>query len=263
MLSVLRSKVAAVAAGSMIIVGLGSYGAVAGGLIGSADIRDGGVRKAAIGRNAVGRQEIIDDSVRRRQLSRRVVRKLNSSSVPGADGEKGDTGPAGIDGAPGVDGEPGVKGEPGVDGVPGADGGTAPLYKFTVTHAPVDPTSEVNVWLDPIFYGPATFHAVDYKVTGDLSGCDTASVKVVMKIHQAGAGRPDVDLLDLSYARGAEDHSKNAPIYVRLIRSGEAEVQVTAQCKDGAGNLLTVPDFEVTGLFTAQPYDTTTATVIQ
>ena len=248
MLSVLRSKVAAVAAGSMIIVGLGSYGAVAGGLIGSADIRDGGVRKADVGRNAVGRQEIIDDSVNERQLSRRVVRKVNSSSVPGADGEKGDTGPAGEDGAPGE------------DGVPGADGGTAPLYKFTVTHAPVDPTNNVEVVLGPIFVGPATFHAVDYQVTGNLLSCDEASVNVELWIYHGGVE----NLIDWSWKRvsGAVDPSRGKPTYVRVVGGGDAEVHVTADCWE-SGEQVVVPNFEVTGVFAVESYDTTTATVIE
>ena len=43
-MSLLNNRITAVLAGSALVVGLGATGAVAGDLIGSADIRDGGVR---------------------------------------------------------------------------------------------------------------------------------------------------------------------------------------------------------------------------
>lgn len=155
MSSVLRSRVAAVAAGSMIIVGLGSFGAVAGGLIGSADIRDGGVKRVDIGSDAVGRAEIVDGSVNETQLSDRVVGKLEAAGVPGPQGEKGEAGGTGADGAPGPQGAKGdtgdqglqgAKGEAGQQGIQGAKGdtgdkglqgeqGASPLTAFAVVRA--------------------------------------------------------------------------------------------------------------------------------
>jgi len=48
-MSVLNNRITAVVAGSVLVVGLGATGAVAGDLIGSADIRDGGVHRVDLG----------------------------------------------------------------------------------------------------------------------------------------------------------------------------------------------------------------------
>jgi hypothetical protein len=48
-MSVLKNRISAVVAGSAVIVALGATGAVAGNLIGSADIRDGGVHREDLG----------------------------------------------------------------------------------------------------------------------------------------------------------------------------------------------------------------------
>ena len=45
-MSLLNNRITAVVAGSVLVVGLGATGAVAGDLVGSADIRDGGVHPA-------------------------------------------------------------------------------------------------------------------------------------------------------------------------------------------------------------------------
>jgi hypothetical protein len=48
-MSVLKNRISAVVAGSAVLVALGATGAVAGNLIGSADIRDGGVHRVDLG----------------------------------------------------------------------------------------------------------------------------------------------------------------------------------------------------------------------
>ncbi|HEX5860321.1 MAG TPA: hypothetical protein VFY58_00670 [Nocardioides sp.] len=48
-MSVLKHRITAVLAGSALVVGVGATGAVAGNLIGSADIRDGGVHRVDLG----------------------------------------------------------------------------------------------------------------------------------------------------------------------------------------------------------------------
>jgi Collagen triple helix repeat (20 copies) len=118
-----RSRAAAVIAGSLVLVGFGSAGAVAHGLVGSAGIRDGGVRKADIARDAVGRAEIIDGSVNKGQLSADVLADLKAARVPGPQGEQG---PPGADGSPGQQGADGAPGQPGPTGDQGPKGDQGP-----------------------------------------------------------------------------------------------------------------------------------------
>ena len=101
-----RNRLAAVAAGAAILVTFGSFSAVAANLIGSADIRNGGVHKVDIAQDAVGASEIVDGSVGKNQLSARVVEKLNNSGEPRLAGEPG---------VQGEQGEPGAKGDPASD----------------------------------------------------------------------------------------------------------------------------------------------------
>ena len=54
-MSVLNNRITAVVAGSVLVVGLGATGAVAGNLIGSADIRDGGVHRVDLGEHVNAR----------------------------------------------------------------------------------------------------------------------------------------------------------------------------------------------------------------
>ncbi len=131
MSSVLRSRIAAVAAGSAIIVGLGSIGAVADNLVGPADIRNGAVQKRHVAEDAVGASEIVNGSVHQNHLSEVVIEKLNRLAVPGpqgeqgapgADGAVGPQGERGVAGADGAVGAVGAKGEPGVPGVDGTNG---------------------------------------------------------------------------------------------------------------------------------------------
>jgi hypothetical protein len=92
-------RVAAVAAGAAILVSLGSFGAVAAGMITGKDIKDGSIRQADIGRNAVGSGEIEAGAVRLSDLSDGAERGLQGEQGPKGDkgdkGEKGEAGPPG------------------------------------------------------------------------------------------------------------------------------------------------------------------------
>jgi hypothetical protein len=111
-------RVAAVAAGAAILVGFGSFGAVASGMITSADIKNHEVKTADIDRGAVGSGKIEDGSVKMRDLDPSTVSELQGGKTAGdapqgAKGEKGDTGPQGPAGAQGPKGD---QGAPGRDG---------------------------------------------------------------------------------------------------------------------------------------------------
>ena len=56
-MSLLSNRITAVVAGSVLVVGIGATGAVAGDLIGSSDIRDGGVHQVDLGAGLQGRIE--------------------------------------------------------------------------------------------------------------------------------------------------------------------------------------------------------------
>jgi hypothetical protein len=120
-----NSRIAAVAAGSALLVGLGSVSATAGSLIGSADIRDGGVHKADVGRNAVGASELLNGSVNQNKLSAGVLDMLKATGMPGptgADGADGADGLEGPQGPEGPEGPEGPQGQAGQDGAPGEPG---------------------------------------------------------------------------------------------------------------------------------------------
>jgi hypothetical protein len=99
-------RVAAVAAGAAILLSLGSFGAVAAGMITGKDIKDGSIRQVDIGRNAVGAGEIEAGAVRLSDLSDGAERGLQ-----GERGPKGEQGPKGDKGDKGDKGEAGPPGE--------------------------------------------------------------------------------------------------------------------------------------------------------
>ena len=90
-MSLRNHRVAAVAAGAAILVGFGSFGAVAAGLIDSAhiknetiksvDIKNGEVKKADVGTGAVGSSELADGSVRLGDLSSSTVDALKGQAA--------------------------------------------------------------------------------------------------------------------------------------------------------------------------------------
>jgi hypothetical protein len=127
-----RHVAAAVAAGSLILVGLGSAGAVAGGLVGSSDIVDGSVRsvdvedrglhKRDLHRGAVTTAKIRDGAIGLRDLNARVTELLRQPGPTGPQGPVGEQGPQGEPGVQGPQGERGPTGSRGPQGVPGVDG---------------------------------------------------------------------------------------------------------------------------------------------
>ena len=107
MRKIFESRVAAVAVGAAVVVGLGSTGAWAAATIGSDDIRDGGIRstdirnggvhKADVRRGAVGSDEVTNDSLGLADLRPSAAERLR--------GSKGPRGPRGPRGAKGDDGD--------------------------------------------------------------------------------------------------------------------------------------------------------------
>ena len=83
-MSVLKNRISAVVAGSAVIVALGATGAVAGNLIGSADIRDGGVHRVDLGNGVNSR---IDNKATAGQVNgiQNRVTDLEGESDSGSD----------------------------------------------------------------------------------------------------------------------------------------------------------------------------------
>ena len=111
-MSVRTHRVAAVSAGAAVLVALSSFGAVAGGLVTSSDIKDGAVKKADIAASAVGSNEVVDGSVRMADLADGVRAKIDAptattAGAPGPQGEKGDKGDTGAQGPMGPQGPQG------------------------------------------------------------------------------------------------------------------------------------------------------------
>jgi hypothetical protein len=127
------NRVAAVAAGSALLVGLGSIGgAVAGDMIGSKDIRNssirsvdihkGGVHKDDIKSNSVGQSELIRNSIRQWHLAGGIVDKLNDDAARGPQGPQGEQGPKGDTGPAGPQGPSGAPGQDAETGIAALDG---------------------------------------------------------------------------------------------------------------------------------------------
>jgi hypothetical protein len=103
---ILSSRVAAVSAGAVLVVGLGAGGAMAGQMIDSGDIRNQSITGRDIKRNGVGASEIRPGSVRWWHLDDGTMGS-GAKGEPGEDGVSGyhvftsvqDFGPGGIGGA--------------------------------------------------------------------------------------------------------------------------------------------------------------------
>jgi hypothetical protein len=85
-MSIVRSRVGAVAVGAALVVGLGSATAVAGDLIRSGDIKDETIRSV----------DIKNGTIRQHDLAPRALDALKGEQGPA--GEQGEQGPAGKDG---------------------------------------------------------------------------------------------------------------------------------------------------------------------
>ena len=113
-MSVLKNRISAVVAGSAVIVALGATGAVAGNLIGSADIRDGGVHREDLGNGINAR---IDNKATDGQVNglQNRVTDLEGES------ESSDSRADGIEGrVTELESKPGVKGDTGETGSQGS-----------------------------------------------------------------------------------------------------------------------------------------------
>jgi hypothetical protein len=133
MRNVFKNRVAAVAAGAAVVMGLGSTGAVAADAIRSVDIRDQSVDDVDIGRGAVNTSELRDGAVLSRDIADGGLRLLDLGpevqsrlSTFGYKGEQGEPGPKGEQGPPGPVGPPGETGPQGESGRPGEQGPPGP-----------------------------------------------------------------------------------------------------------------------------------------
>lgn len=93
----LGSRSVAVLAGAAVLVGASSFGAVAGGLITSRDIKDDTVRSV----------DVTDNTLRLADINDRAEAAL--AGKDGKDGVDGTDGVDGVDGAPGKDGKDGTQ----------------------------------------------------------------------------------------------------------------------------------------------------------
>ena len=124
-----RKQSLAVVAGIVALsAGVGSAGAVAGGMVTSEDIAYKTIQKSDLDRETVGTGELIDGSVRQKDFTDRVRALLNLGGPagpqgdPGPQGEQGPEGPQGIKGEQGDAGPKGDVGPQGPAGPPGAPG---------------------------------------------------------------------------------------------------------------------------------------------
>jgi hypothetical protein len=111
-LSIFRSRTAAVAAGAAVLVGVSSFGAVAGSLVTSKDIKNDTVRSV----------DVHDNGLYMRDLSHGVQKRINASGPQGLKGDTGAQGPQGATGAQGPQGATGAQGPQGATGAQGPQG---------------------------------------------------------------------------------------------------------------------------------------------
>jgi hypothetical protein len=146
-----RSRVAAVAAGALVVVGLGAGGATAADMVGSPEIRDNSVKARDIYRNSIRSSELAPDAVRRNHVMEGAIGWQNLRPVivdrilaSAEDGNNGSDGKSAYEiavdhGFSGTEeewlaslvGPMGEQGEKGDQGVPGEDG-NALVPSFTV-----------------------------------------------------------------------------------------------------------------------------------
>jgi hypothetical protein len=141
-----ESRVAAVAVGAAVVVGLGSTGAWAAATIGADDIRtggvasknirNGGVHKDDVHRDAVGSHEVLDESLGLVDLRPGAV-----DSLRGAQGPRGPQGPRG------AQGPRGDRGDASACTIPGVQFAINDLDRWTVLAKPFS-TPNVRILLE-------------------------------------------------------------------------------------------------------------------
>lgn len=117
-----NNRVLAVVAAAGVIAVAGTTGAVAGNMVGSNGIRNGGVHTEDLHRGAVTSGKVENESLR--------VRDLTDGARDALKGEEGPRGPRGVRGPQGEPGVDGVNGVDGIDGIDGTDGKSA--YELAV-----------------------------------------------------------------------------------------------------------------------------------
>jgi hypothetical protein len=129
MRKILRSRVAAVSIGALVVVGLGAGGATAAGMIGSDEIRNNSIQQEDLGRNSVGASELRDNTVGPRYLTDGLLAQIAKGGKDGVDGTNGVDGKSAYEvavakGFTGTEEEwvASLKGEKGTDGSNGAPG---------------------------------------------------------------------------------------------------------------------------------------------
>jgi hypothetical protein len=92
MRKILRSRVAAVSIGALVVVGLGAGGATAAGMIDSGDIRNNSVEQTDLARDSVGKSELKDNAVGPRYLTDGLLAQIAKGGEKGEPGKPGDPG---------------------------------------------------------------------------------------------------------------------------------------------------------------------------
>jgi Collagen triple helix repeat (20 copies) len=158
-------RVVVVAVATAVIAGMGSVGAMAGGLVGSADIRDGSIKSADVRDGALRTADIHDGTVRTQDLHAGGVTggKIRNGTVGLNDLNRrlramlrtaGTAGPQGEPGVQGAPGPPGERGPAGSQGTPGQDG--QPGFRFTMQSLDAAPSLPIFVLGGCANNGPAS-----------------------------------------------------------------------------------------------------------
>ena len=118
-----RSRTMAVMSGAVVLAVLSAGGgAVASGLIGSADIRNNSIRSADIRNGGVRSVDLRDGGVAWKDLRTGVKKRINAPGPAGAVGSTGEQGDAGAKGDTGAQGPQGPRGTAGSNGTAGTNG---------------------------------------------------------------------------------------------------------------------------------------------
>lgn len=129
-MSAARSRIAAVAVGALVIVGLGGAGAVAAKQITGKQIKDGSITAKDVRNGSLGGSEFKDNSIGLRVISDAAQRALTGArgeaGPVGPQGPQGDAGETGATGTRGETGPQGPKGDAGATGIQGPKGDTGP-----------------------------------------------------------------------------------------------------------------------------------------
>ena len=215
----LRSRTTAVAAGAILLVGLGGVGgAVAAGQIGSKDIRNGSVKTVDLGKRAVTANKIKAGAVRSAALRNgtvspsdlsAAVKDLIATQVTGPTGPEGPEGPVGPSGGPvgpvGPAGEQGPVGPAGEQGAVGPAGEQGPA-------------------------GVSGWQLVTEQSTVSGNGTHTLAVSCPTGTKALGGGHESSVPVHVSGSLPSADGSTWTTVLKRASGKGSYTVTVTATC---------------------------------